>query len=347
MIKHGHSVVGCAPNANSEIQDTLAKMGVEYKNIPLNSTGLNPLQDIKAIYAMITLLKKEKPDIVLSYTIKLVLFGSFAAWFTKVPGIFSMITGLGYAFTGRDLKRRIVAAIIRSLCRTCIRINKKVFFQNPDDLKFFEYAGFLKEPEQAILINGSGVDLDYFCPELLPESISFIMIARLIKDKGVIEYIEAARLIKRQYPHILFRLAGLIDKNPASITKEQLNVWIEEGIIDYLGWLNDVRPAIAASSVFVFPSYREGMPRGVLEAMSMGRPIITTDVPGCRETVINGVNGFLVPAQNILSLAFAMQYFINDSNLVSIMGKQSRLIAIDKFDVNKVNNVILKTLCLV
>jgi len=188
------------------------------------------------------------------------------------------------------------------------------------------------------------VDTEYYKPEPFAENLSFLLIARLLKDKGIREYAESATIIKQKYPKISFRLVGWIEDNPASISKKELDLWVKQGIIEYLGKLSDVRPAIAESSVYVLPSYREGTPRTVLEAMAMGRPIITTDAPGCRETVQHGKNGFLVPVKNAPALVNAMEQFIRQPELTEQMGKASRQIAIEKYDVHKVNAVILKTM---
>jgi glycosyltransferase involved in cell wall biosynthesis len=179
----------------------------------------------------------------------------------------------------------------------------------------------------------------------LPHKISFLLISRLIKEKGILDYVEAARIVKQRRPEVEFKLVGFFDKNPSALKEIELQSWIQEGVLHYLGKLDDVRPAIALSSVYVLPSYYgEGTPRTVLEAMAMGRPIITTDSPGCRETVVDGENGFLVPVKDPLSLSKSMLRFIENPTLIEQMGKISREIAIKKYDVNKVNSVILQAM---
>jgi len=194
------------------------------------------------------------------------------------------------------------------------------------------------------LVNGSGVDLAHYDLAPLPEAPVFLFIGRLLTDKGIVEYAEAARQVKARYPEARFLVAGWLDSNPTAISQQQLDGWINDGIIEFLGKLDDVRPAIGQCAVYVLPSYREGTPRTVLEAMSMGRPVITTDAPGCRETVIDGRNGFLVPVKAIDELAEAMIKLAGDSGLREIMGKESRLIAEDKYDVHKVNRSMLRQL---
>ena len=285
-----------------------------------------------------------KQDAFLGYTIKPVLYGSLAARLAGISGIFSIITGLGYAFSRGDSRQRFAGIIAQFLYKISLSCNQKVYFQNPDDRNLFKELGFLRGADQVVLINGSGVDVSFFKKTPFPTGVSFLLIARLIKDKGIIEYVEAARIIKAKYPGVLFRLVGWFDDNPTSIKKEDLDLWMEDGIIDYLGRLEDVRPAITASSVYVLPSYREGTPRTVLEAMSMGRPVITTDAPGCRETVIDGENGFLIPIKDVNALVQAMERFILQPELVVKMGKRSREIAEVKYDVHKVNTVIMQAM---
>lgn len=344
MVKKGHSCVACAPNADKTIIATLAESGVDYHHIHLSRTGLNPFSDVVTIKAMYSLFKKEKPDIVLFYTIKPVLYGSLAAVLAGVPSIYSMITGLGYAFTENGLKQRLIGQVLKLFYRIILPFNSKVFFQNRDDRDDFIRDCLLKNPDKAVIINGSGVDIDHYRPTPFPSAIVFLLIGRLLKDKGVLEYIQAARIVKEKYPATVFRLVGRFDTNPVAISKQQVAAWVEEGAIEYLGWLDDIRPTMAASSVYVLPSFREGTPRTVLEAMAMGRPIITSDAPGCRETVIAGVNGFLVPVKNAQALAEAMLKFIDDPDLIQEMGRKSRKIAEEKYDVHKVNATILETM---
>jgi len=192
-----------------------------------------------------------------------------------------------------------------------------------------------------VVLNGSGVDVAAFNVVPLPSEPAFLLIARLLGDKGVREYVQAAREIRLVRPGVKFLLVGWIDENPDAIRQSELNAWIQEGVVEFLGRMADVRPAIAKASVYVLPSYREGTPRTVLEAMAMGRAIITTDAPGCRETVVDGLNGLLVPVREVAPLVAAMQHFLDSPRLLSSMGQQSRRLVIEKFDVHKVNAVML------
>jgi glycosyltransferase involved in cell wall biosynthesis len=345
----GHEVIACAPDGNlflpeDRVQTWLHDMGIIYHSIPLQRTGMNPLRDVKSFLYLRDLFIKETPDIVCSYTIKPVIYGSLAAYWAKVPRIYSIITGLGYTFMGSSLKRRAINYLTQHLYRRALKNNNQVFFQNPDDLNLFLELNLVSQ-RQVCQINGSGVDVEYFKDvDFLQGPPVFLLIARLIREKGILEYVEAARVIKKKYPQTVFQLLGAFDCGPSSILEDHVGQWQQEGVLEYLGQTEDVRPFIAGTSVYVLPSYREGTPRSVLEAMSMGRPIITTDVPGCRETVIDGENGFLVPMKNVEALVKVMEHFIQSPYLIPKMGRRSREIAEEKFDVHKVNAVIMQTM---
>ncbi len=342
----GYEVIACAPDADDEIISILNDINVQYVNIALCRTGVNPYLDVINLLKMRKTFKKIKPDYVLSYTIKPVIYGSIAAKLAGVKKIYSMVTGLGYAFTSKSFKSKIVNGIVQQLLKISLLFNEIVFFQNPDDIEVFKKNKLLKNEDQAFMINGSGVDLDYYKKTSLPKDFSFLLIARLIKDKGVVEYAEAARIVKKKYPDVKFNLAGWIDSNPTAINQSTLNNWISDGVIDFLGSLDDVRPAIENCSVYVLPSYREGTPRTVLEAMAMGRPIITTDAPGCRETVEDGENGFLVPIKEVGSLVTKMIEMIENPILVQNMAEKSYDLVCEKYDVHKVNKIIIKRMYL-
>ncbi|MDI6774383.1 MAG: glycosyltransferase family 4 protein [Verrucomicrobiota bacterium] len=344
MTAAGHSVIACAPDVGPDIRAALAAIGADSRSVPLQRAGLNPIRDLVTLASLFGLFRRSRPDAVLSYTIKPVIYGSIAARLAGVPETYSMITGVGYAFGDEDGGQTWVGRLARCLYRASLSSNRKVFFQNPDDLALFQGDGLLRSPDQAVLIAGSGVDLERFGPVPLPAAASFLMIARLIREKGIYEYVEAARRLKRQYPQTRFQLVGWVDTHPAAIRERDVQIWVEEGTIEYLGRLDDVRPAIAAASVYVLPSYREGTPRTVLEAMAMGRAVITTDAPGCRETVREGWNGLLAPPRNVEALAAAMEKLITDRSLVEAMGARSRELAAGKYDARRVNEVILRNM---
>ncbi len=344
MIKRmtglGHEVCTIAPEKG--FSEKLKTVGASYFQYPLQRTGLNPFQDLKSFFALIKVMRTIKPDVVLSYAIKPVIYGSLAARLVGVKQVFSMITGLGFVFTNADAKRKILQNIVSLMYKMAFKANQAVFFQNPDDERLIKGLGIVRDRTKTVLINGSGVDVEkyYFAPPR-KQPVSFLLIARLIWDKGIGEFVKAARMIKSKHSDVTFSLLGSYDSNPTAIKPDDVSTWVKEGVIEYLGRTDDVRPYIADTSVYVLPSYREGTPRSVLEAMSMGRPIITTDAPGCRETVENGVNGFLVPVKDAHVLAKAMDEFIQNPDLIKQMGIESRKIAEKKYDVHKVNDAIL------
>ncbi|MEE2602365.1 MAG: glycosyltransferase family 4 protein [Pseudomonadota bacterium] len=326
----------------SDIATQLNARGVQVHDIPLQRTGMNPLKDLSALSALRKLMRQIRADYVLGYTIKPVIYGSLAAWMAGVTNRFALITGLGYAFTGEATGlRKLLRMLIQQLYRFSLSRNRLVFFQNPDDEALFREFSLLKPAIPSRVVNGSGVDVAEYTVAALPEKPSFLLIARLLGDKGVREYAQAAAQVKQRYPGVTFRLVGWIDDNPDAISQAELDAWIAGGTIEFLGKLSDVRPAISDSSVYVLPSYREGTPRTVLEAMAMGRAVITTDAPGCRETVVHGDNGYLVPVQDVSALAAAMIKLVESPARVTAMGARSRQMAEDKYDVHKVNAVML------
>ncbi|MEL0167496.1 MAG: glycosyltransferase family 4 protein [Pseudomonadaceae bacterium] len=330
---------GCA-----EVVEHFSHKCVVLHDIPLSRTGTNPVYDFITLLALIKLVIRVRPDMVMGYTVKPVIYGLIAAKFLGVPRAYALITGLGYAF--QELESRRVKFGLQVLVRWLYSISLahayKVFFQNPDDQALFYELGLLKRDALSCVVNGSGVSLGRYAFSSIPRQARFTLIARLLGDKGIREYVSAARIVRGAYPSVQFDIVGWIDDNPDAISRSELDSWVDEGVVNFLGKLADVRPAIEKCSVYVLPSYREGTPRTVLEAMAMGRPIITTDAPGCRETVIDGENGFLVPVKSVDALVEAMTRFIEDPGLAVRMGKRSREIAEDKYDVHKVNAVMLK-----
>lgn len=322
----------------------LEDWGVVTHDVVMQRTGTNPLSDLAALRELYHLYREIKPDAVLGYTVKPALYGTLTAWLARVPKRYALITGLGYAFTGEARgKRRLIQWLVRALYRQALSRAERVFFQNPDDESLFRHLELLSKQVPSQVVSGSGIDTSHFACSPLPENgPNFLLIARLLGDKGVREYVAAASKVRERHPDARFRLVGFIDGNPDSITQRELEQWIVDGDIDYLGELDDVRPAIADASVYVLPSYREGTPRTVLEAMSMGRPIITADAPGCRETVSHGDNGYLVPVKAVDELVEAMEYFITRPDLIHQMGARSREIAVEKYEVQKVNAQMLE-----
>jgi glycosyltransferase involved in cell wall biosynthesis len=328
--------------ASNVTRHLLEVKGVVVHSVFMARTGTNPVADLRTLLALRRLMRRIRPDAVLGYTIKPVIYGSLAAWLVGVPRRFVLITGLGYAFQGEG-NRGLLRRLVQGLYGWALSRVHLVFFQNPDDQALFLQRDILKPCTPSFVVNGSGVDVSSFAVAPIPAGpTQFLLIARLMGDKGVREYAKAARELKLTHPEARCALAGWIDSNPNSITQAELDSWTAEGSIEFLGRLEDVRPAIADCSVYVLPSYREGTPRTVLEAMAMGRPVITTDAPGCRETVVDGDNGYLVPVQSAEALLVAMRRFVDDPLLAKTMGARARQVAEEKYDVHKVNAVMLE-----
>lgn len=339
MREAGASVELAAPGVGD--LPGLNRLGARMHDVELRRTGTNPIADMGLVLSLFQLMRKLRPTITLPYTIKPVIYGTIAAWLVGVPHRYALITGLGYAFTGK--RQGLLPRIVRMLYRFALGRAHKVFFQNPDDERLFRELGLLPASVPSVVVNGSGVDVASFAVQPLPPGpLVFLMIGRLLGDKGVREYAQAARRIRAARPEVRFQLVGWIDSNPDAIAQSELDAWIADGTLEFLGKLDDVRPAIAACTVYVLPSYREGTPRTVLEAMAMGRSIVTTDAPGCRETVVDGDNGLLVPVKSVDALVAAMLRFIDDPSLAPRMGARSRQIAEDKYDVHKINEVMLR-----
>lgn len=343
LVGQGYEVLACAPAADETIRRQLAALGVRYVDIALQRTGLNPLADLGLLWRLVGLLRRERPDVLFCYTIKPVVYGALAARLVGGIRVTPMITGLGYAFMGGGGRlQRLVSAAARGLYRLALQRAHCVFFQNPDDLGEFRRLNLLPAQARIQQVPGSGVDTREYAQKPVPAAPVFLLVARLVRDKGVYEYVEAARQVRRQYPAARFQIAGWIDENPTAIREEALAAWVSEGVIEFLGKLEDVRPALAACAVYVLPSYREGTPRSVLEAMAVGRAIITTDAPGCRETVVDQYNGVLVPVADATRLAHAMCSFIERPERVEDYARASRQLAEQRFDVRIVNRLIIQ-----
>lgn len=342
LRERGFDVHVAAPGlgVTSKLRNKLEALGYIVHDIPMIRTGTNPFADLRTLFALLRLMRKVRPNVVLSYTIKPVIYGSIAAYLAHVPRRFALITGLGYAFQETE-RRKGLQALAQWLYSLALANVHKVFFQNPDDQALFKKLGLIKKDKPSIVVNGTGVDLINFSVAPLPQVVNFLLIGRLLGSKGVREYVAAAKQVRASYPYTTFSLVGWIDENPDAIHENELQEWINSGIISFLGHMSDVRPAIKSCSVYVLPSYREGTPRTVLEAMAMGRPIITTDAPGCRETVQSGVNGILVPVKSVSGLVNAMQLLIESPDLIASMGDNSRKLAENKYDIHKVNALML------
>ncbi|WP_245746831.1 glycosyltransferase family 4 protein [Paraburkholderia lycopersici] len=299
LTQSGAQVTVIAPRDRTF--EPLTEMGCRCVELPVASKGTNPFHDLRTLLALFKHYRALKPDVVFHYTIKPNIYGSIAAWLACTPSV-AVTTGLGYVF----IQKSRAAEVAKRLYRFAFRFPREVWFLNQDDEAAFKEGNLLAHPERARLLHGEGVDLDDFPFTPLPAraEFAFVLIGRLLWDKGVGEYVEAARQLCTRYPHARFRLLGPVGvDNPSAISRDEVAAWEREGIIEYLGETADVRPYIADADCVVLPSYREGVPRTLMEASAMGRPIVATRVPGCREVVADGENGLLCEARNAGALA--------------------------------------------
>ena len=348
LVARGHRVIVSTPvpleRDPHEVEAEVRALGAHCVFSPLDRTGVNPLRERETRRHYRDLFASARPDGVFASNPKPVFHAIPAAAEVGVPRRVAMITGLGHAFIADSLRARLLRFAAVRLYRRAMRDATAVLFQNGADQREFERRGLLPAGLAVGLTGGSGVDLARFPQVPVPDGAVFLMVARLLGDKGVREFAEAARIVREHRSDCRFRLAGWIDANPAAIAREELDAWIREGVLEYAGRLDDVRPELAACSVFVLPSYREGTPKSTLEALATGRAVITTDAPGCRETVERGVNGVLVPPRDAKALAEACLRFAPDAALRQRMGAASRALAERRFDARIVNAAIIGAL---
>ena len=338
----GHDVLACAPEISDDIRSTLRGWGVDVAEVPMQRQGMRPTADLHTAWALYRVFRRWQPARVFSYTAKPVVYGSLAAWAAGARP-YAFMTGLGFAYTVDTGKAYWLRRILGLLYRLAYRACDTVIFQNPDDRARMREEGVLGGGQPTAIVNGSGIDTEAFTPVPLPERPVFLCMARLIAEKGIREYVGAARRVKADHPEVAFRLAGRPEPDaPRGVTREEVEAWEQEGVIEYLGYVDDVRAALAETTAYVLPSYREGTPRSVLEAMAMGRPIITSDAPGCRETVENGTNGWLVEPRTTGELEEVMRWMVNHPEEWEPMGHASRERAVTKYDVRRVNESIME-----
>lgn len=343
FLDAGCEVVAVGDGAKEEWGHKFDEIGIKYHQIPVQRNGTNPLKDIKTLVALYKLLKEEKPDKVFSYQAKTVIYGGIAAGLLKIKDVYPLIAGVGSVFLGEGMKRKILRCILSMEYKLGLKGANKVFFQNKDDLHVFASRNILSD-DKVVMLNGSGVNLDKFQCTELPTEPSFLCISRLIKDKGVFEYLEASRNLHKKYPNIKCVLVGPFDTNPSAIQPKELQSYIDDDSVVYVGEQKDVYPYLCDCTAYVLPSYHEGTPKTVLEAMATGRPVITTDAPGCRETVNDEVNGYLVPVKDVDAIVNAMTKIITNPDKNREMAQNARKIAEEKYDVNKVNETIKETM---
>lgn len=344
MQAEGYEVFAAGQMPETEWAEQFEEIGVTYRQIKVSRNGLNPMGDFATLKDIKCLLKEIRPDKIFVFQAKTVAYGCMAAASIGITEVYTLIAGLGSIYLGHGLKNKVVKTIMSILYKQAFSKSKIVFFQNNDDKQTMLDEGLLKE-DKIVMIHGSGVNVEKFTPAELPDVPTFLYIGRLIRDKGVGEYLEACKIIKAEYgDKVRCLLVGPYDSNPSALKPEELQPLVDSGIIEYFGEQRDVRPYISQCSIYVLPSYHEGTPKTVLESMAMGRAIITTDAPGCKETVVDGVNGYLTKVKDANDVAVKMKMLIEHPETVAIMGRKSREMACELFDVKKVNDMILRAM---
>ncbi|WP_072341278.1 glycosyltransferase family 4 protein [Devosia enhydra] len=343
LIARGYEVIAVAPR--DKYSDALVALGCRYISVEMDNKGTNPVRDLALTAQYLRIMRRERPDLYLGWTIKPNIYGSLSARAVGAASI-NNISGLGTAF----LHGGMIQALVKALYKIGLIKSERILFQNDEDRSIF-VADEIVEAGRSITIPGSGINLDHYEPQSLGARSGqggpvFLLIARMLRDKGVEEFVEAARQVRAVMPAARFQLLGFLDvENRTAIARSTVEQWVAEGVVEYLGVTDDVRPFIAASDCVVLPSYREGTPRTLLEAMAMGRPLVATDVPGCRETVDDGVNGWLCRVKDAADLAEKMLRMARASpESRAEMGRQSRLKAEREFDERIVIDAYLKAI---
>lgn len=348
LASRGIRVLALAPNYTPDTRIQVEAIGAEPVDFSLSRTGTDPFRDVRDMLSLVRLFRQLRPDVALSYAVKPILYGSLAAWWAGVPRRFGLFAGLGYVFMSEtdsgSLKHRLLRRIVSRLLKFSIGKTDNIFFQNVDDLNELHRLGILPR-DKGMLIGATGVKLDeWTIAPPVTRPVTFLLAARLLREKGILEFAKAARRVRASHPDTRFILLGKFDSNPSGLTPEEVQGWVGEGLLEWPGHV-PVQPWLEQASVFVLPSYyREGVPRSIQEAMAMGRPVITTNAPGCRETVIDGQTGFLVPPRDVDALTERMLRFIDTPDLVAKMGLASRQLVEDRFDAEIINQKLVKEL---
>lgn len=338
LTGRGVRISAFAPDYDDASRADVRALGAEPVDFFLDRTGTRIIKDLVNTFYLWRLLSKLNPDCVLTYFVKPNIYGTLSAWLSGVPHRFAMVEGLGFVFTDKSsqssLKKKVLQKITIFLYRFSMSKALKVIFLNEDDILFFVKNNIINS-SKSYNLGGIGVDLEYFSSNApTHEPIVFLLVARLLREKGIAEFIAASKQVKLRHPSAQFVIIGGTDPNPGGFPEAEVRQADADGFIKWPGAVADVRPWIARSSVFVLPSYREGLPRSTQEAMAMSRPIITTDAPGCRDTVTHGVNGLIVPVGSVSRLVDAMLWFAEHPSAITEMGRESRFLAEKKFNVH-------------
>ena len=350
LTSQGHEILCLVPTPEQpeeqEWEAKLLALGVRLVRYPLDRKGLNPLRDMKTLFFLRRMFKRERPDVLFASTIKPVIYGSFAASLAGVPAKkhrHLMITGLGYMFEADSPVKKLLMRVACLMYKAAFCCASTVFFQNNDDRTLFAEHHIIPKSIAVRMCRGTGVDLARFTPAPLPEGPPvFLFVGRLLEAKGLRELHEAAKILRAKHPEAKVCILGPAEHGRGSVPLQEVEAWAAEGSIEYLGSTQDVRPYLAKATVVVLPSWREGVPCSLMEAMATGRGLIAADAPGSREVVKEGVNGFLVPVKDATALANAMEQFIMEPQLAATFGSQSRQLAEAELDAVLVARGIIK-----
>lgn len=348
LVAAGAEVFAFAPDYDEATRGEARALGAEPVDFSISRAFGSPVRELGDILRLARTLRRLRVEVCFSFIVKVTIYATLAARLAEVPRRVAMLEGLGFAFIeeegGTSWRKGLIRQAVVSLGRLTLPMAKPLIVLNPDDQKMAVRLRWAK-PENVVCLGGIGVDLDQW--HLVPPvtaPVTFLLAARLLREKGIVEYVEAARRVKARHPKARFILLGGLDDNPGALTEGELQRWVEEGTIEWPGHVS-VQPWLTQASVYVLPSYyREGVPRSTQEAMAMGRPVITTDAPGCRETVVEGVNGFLVPVRDAEALAERMQWFVEHPEAIASMGAESRRLAEERFDVHEINRRLMALL---
>ncbi len=345
-VKLGHEVVCVSIEPLEEMQEMISELGASYVQVSGKRTGTNIFQDLKMIREYEKMFKREKPDICFLYMAKPLAYGGIAAIRCGIKHVYVFHNGMQMAFFSKGIKNAVLRVILKFLYRRVLPKCEKVFEMcHSDEKRLLDWK--MVKRENLIYVEGSGVNMEEFKRVSLPKEPVVLMLARLVWSKGIREYIEAAKIVKKDHPEVRFMLLGPLDENAEALSKEELDRIVNEGIVEYYGYAYDVRPYIEKCSIFTLPSYHEGKGRAILEAEAMARPIVTTNAPGCSETVIDGENGYIVEVKSAQALADKILVLAQDEKLREEMGEKSYQLCLERYDVRKVNHNILKAMSLI
>ena len=346
--KHGFEIYVCCNETNKK--KIIENYGFNFIKLPYKRSNINPFYEIYVLFKLILITIKVKPDIVHNVALKPIILGSFTARLLNLNSVVNAPVGMGYVFTSRSIKARLLKPILIFLLRNFLNTHNgknkksKVIFENIDDLNYFKNLNAI-DPFDSCVISGSGVEIDKSLSKWKRKNkiIKVVLIARMLKDKGIYEFFEAFQLLKNKKIECQFVLVGDVDPlNPSSMKRSTLEKWQDEKKIEWLGWIDDIKKVLLETDILCLPSYREGLPKSLVEGAAAGLPLVATDTVGCREVVINGLNGFLVPIKDSKKLAEAIEKLILNRSLRNIMGRESFKMASSKFSSSKINSLTLK-----